>query len=54
MQSQEHELELELDTNALMIQGRRALIGEEHRFTEIVDGFLNNIRLLARNVPREG
>ncbi|KAL6701488.1 hypothetical protein J3F84DRAFT_10035 [Trichoderma pleuroticola] len=44
----EHELEIELDHQALLDQGRRAMSGAPHRYQELVEGFVDNVRLLAR------
>lgn len=44
----EHELEIELSSTMLIKQGRRAQAGEPHMYTELVDGFIDNVRLLAR------
>ncbi|KAI0144441.1 mRNA triphosphatase CET1 [Xylariaceae sp. FL1272] len=46
--SKEHELEIELDSKVLLEQGRRLINREENRYTDLVDGFIDNIRLLAR------
>jgi hypothetical protein len=44
----EHELEIELAPGILIDQGRKALAGSEHRYQELVEGFVDNIRVLAR------
>lgn len=44
----EHELEIELAPDILIDQGRKALAGSEHRYQELVEGFVDNIRVLAR------
>ncbi|KAF3056765.1 mRNA-capping enzyme subunit beta [Trichoderma lentiforme] len=44
----EHELEIELNHLALLDQGRRAMNGASHRYQELVEGFVDNVRLLAR------
>ncbi|KAL7939258.1 putative mRNA capping nucleoside-triphosphatase [Trichoderma chlorosporum] len=44
----EHELEIELSYLALLDQGRRAMSGAPHRYQELVEGFVDNVRLLAR------
>ncbi|KAI1262767.1 mRNA triphosphatase CET1 [Xylariaceae sp. FL1019] len=46
--SKEHELEIELDSKVLLEHGRRLINREENRYTDLVDGFIDNIRLLAR------
>lgn len=50
--TKEHELEIELSTAALMEQGTRALNNQPHKYAELVQGLLDNIRVLARNVPK--
>lgn len=47
----EHELEIELSTAAIMEQGRRAATGEPNEYVSLVEGFLDNMRVLARAVP---
>lgn len=44
----EHELEIELGAGVLIEQGRRALAGESHMYQELVEGLLDNVRVLAR------
>ncbi|EHK19305.1 uncharacterized protein TRIVIDRAFT_49486 [Trichoderma virens Gv29-8] len=44
----EHELEIELNHLALLEQGRRAISGAPHRYQELVEGFVDNVRVLAR------
>lgn len=44
----EHELEIELATDVLVDQGRRAASGEAHQYQELVEGLLDNVRVLAR------
>lgn len=44
----EHELEIELNHQALLDQGRRAMSGAPHRYQELVEGFVDNVRVLAR------
>jgi hypothetical protein len=44
----EHELEVELNPDALIDQGKRAMNGQPNQYADLVDGFLNNIRVLAR------
>ncbi|KAH7179785.1 CYTH-like domain-containing protein [Fusarium flagelliforme] len=43
-----HELEIELDPKLLIDQGRKAAGGAAHRYPELVEGFVDNIRVLAR------
>lgn len=47
----EHELEIELSTAALREQGQRAAAGQPHEYLTLVEGFIDNVRLLARTVP---
>ena len=47
----EHELEIELSTAAVREQGLRAAAGERHEYLALVEGLVNNVRLLARNIP---
>ncbi|KAJ4163598.1 hypothetical protein LMH87_005318 [Akanthomyces muscarius] len=44
----EHELEIEVSGTAVIEQGRRAMTGEPHGYQELVEGFLDNVRVLAR------
>ncbi|ATY58274.1 mRNA capping nucleoside [Cordyceps militaris] len=44
----EHELEIEVSGAAVIEQGRRAMSGEAHGYQELVEGFLDNMRVLAR------
>ncbi|RGP71625.1 mrna-capping enzyme subunit beta [Fusarium longipes] len=43
-----HELEIELDTKLLIDQGRKAASGAAHRYPELVEGLVDNIRVLTR------
>jgi len=47
----EHELEIELSAAAVREQGRRALAGEPHHYGELIEGLMDNVRVLTRNVP---
>lgn len=47
----EHELEIELSGAAVIDQGRKAGSGQPHKYPELIEGFINNIRVLARAVP---
>lgn len=47
----EHELEIEISTAAIKEQGRRAAAGEANEYVLLVEGFLDNMRVLARAVP---
>ncbi|KAL2128708.1 hypothetical protein VTI74DRAFT_8817 [Chaetomium olivicolor] len=44
----EHELEVEVDPVPLIDQGRRAMEGQPHQYVEVIEGLVNNIRILAR------
>lgn len=44
----EHELEIEISPDVLVEQGQRAMNNSPHRYEELVKGFLNNVRILAR------
>jgi hypothetical protein len=46
----EHELEIELDTAAVMEQGRRLRTGEPHKYDKLVEGLLNNIHVLTKEL----
>jgi hypothetical protein len=48
----EHELEVEMNTAALIEQGQRAQGDEPHLYPEVVEAFVANIRSLARRCPR--
>ncbi|KAM3431768.1 hypothetical protein NHJ13734_007155 [Beauveria thailandica] len=44
----EHELEIEVSGAAVIEQGRRAMAGQPHGYQELIEGFLDNMRVLAR------
>jgi len=44
----EHELEIELNPSTLIDQGRRLMNHEPHKFPELIESFVDNIRLLSR------
>ncbi|KAF4997725.1 hypothetical protein FDECE_12005 [Fusarium decemcellulare] len=44
----EHELEIELNPSILVDQGRKASSGQPHRYQELIEGFVDNVRVLAR------
>ncbi|KAJ3495059.1 hypothetical protein NLG97_g3666 [Lecanicillium saksenae] len=44
----EHELEIEVSASAVIEQGRRAMAGESHGYQELIEGFVDNVRVLAR------
>ena len=43
-----HELEIELAAGLVLEQGRRVVEGQPHRYRELIEGFVDNLRLLAR------
>ncbi|KAJ5108057.1 hypothetical protein N7456_004732 [Penicillium angulare] len=48
----EHELEVEISAAEIRRQGQLAMSGDpQHQYPELVKGFVDNIRLLARAVP---
>ena len=47
----EHELEVELDASVILEHGNLLLKNLPHRFENLVDGFVDNIRVLARRCP---
>lgn len=47
----EHELEVELDSKIVLEQGNLLLKSLPNRFENLVDGFTDNIRVLARRCP---
>ncbi|KAK4034320.1 CYTH-like domain-containing protein [Parachaetomium inaequale] len=50
----DHELEVEIDPVPVIEQGRRAMEGQPHQYVEVVDGLVNNIRILARKAKEFG
>lgn len=44
----EHELEIELAPGIVIDQGQRAMSGGPHRYQELVEGLIDNVRVLAR------
>ncbi|KAL5622076.1 hypothetical protein BROUX41_006021 [Berkeleyomyces rouxiae] len=44
----DHELEIELSSEAILEQGRRIFDNQPHSYPELIEGFLDNIRMLAR------
>ncbi|CRK31132.1 hypothetical protein BN1708_018654, partial [Verticillium longisporum] len=44
----EHELEIELAPHVTIDQGQRATSGQPHKYPELIEGFVDNIRILAR------
>ncbi|KAH7018487.1 CYTH-like domain-containing protein [Microdochium trichocladiopsis] len=51
--SKEHELEIELDARAVLEHCGRARQGLPHKYPELIDGLLDNIRVLARRCPAD-
>ncbi|KAI1074819.1 mRNA triphosphatase CET1 [Whalleya microplaca] len=49
--AKEHELEVELDSRTVIQHGRLVIGGEENKYTDLVEGLVDNVRLLARNCP---
>ncbi|CZT44430.1 related to mRNA-capping enzyme subunit beta [Rhynchosporium secalis] len=49
--TKEHELEIELLTAAVRDQGSKAASGQQNEYISLVEGFLDNMRVLARNTP---
>ena len=47
-EEKEHELEIELAPGVLIEQGRRARNGDAHAYPELVEGLVDNVRILAR------
>ncbi|CAK7218306.1 hypothetical protein SBRCBS47491_003465 [Sporothrix bragantina] len=47
-EEKEHELEIELAPGILIEQGRRARNGDPHAYPELVEGLVDNVRILAR------
>jgi len=43
----EHELEVELNPDILIDQGHKAMSGQKHRLPELIEGLVDNIRVLA-------
>ncbi|OTA57388.1 mRNA triphosphatase CET1 [Hypoxylon sp. EC38] len=50
--AKEHELEIELEARPLIDHGRMLMRGEPSRYEDLVDGLVNNVRLLARRCPQ--
>ncbi|KAK3313150.1 CYTH-like domain-containing protein [Apodospora peruviana] len=53
-QEKEHELEIEVASNVLIDQGRRAMDNRPHQYLELVEGLVNNVVLLARKAQEWG
>lgn len=43
-------MEVELDTNLLIDQGQRLKEGREHAFDAVIEGLVNNVHILCREV----
>ncbi|KAK0712833.1 CYTH-like domain-containing protein [Lasiosphaeria miniovina] len=53
-QDKEHELEIEVAPQVLINQGRAAMDNQPHQYVELVEGLLNNIRVLTRKAKDFG
>jgi polynucleotide 5'-triphosphatase len=51
MVEKEHELEIEVSTAAIREQGMRAVSGEKNEYLALVEGMIDNIRVLSKAVP---
>ncbi|KAI1463254.1 mRNA triphosphatase CET1 [Daldinia caldariorum] len=49
--AKEHELEVELDARSLIEHGRMLMQRKPNRYEDLVDGLVNNVRVLARRCP---
>ncbi|KAI8964665.1 mRNA triphosphatase CET1 [Daldinia sp. FL1419] len=49
--AKEHELEVELEARHLIEHGRMLMQRKPNRYEDLVDGLVNNVRLLARRCP---
>ncbi|CCC14178.1 hypothetical protein SMACR_08622 [Sordaria macrospora] len=47
-EEKKHELEIEVDPRAILDQGRRAKDHQPNQYFDLVEGFLNNIRIMAK------
>ncbi|KAI1424942.1 CYTH-like domain-containing protein [Xylaria sp. FL1777] len=50
--SKEHELEIELESRVLYEHGNLLKKGEPNRYSDLVDGLIDNVRVLARRCPQ--
>ena len=48
----EHELEVEVSSDEVRRQGLLARSGQVNQYEELITGFVNNVRVLARHCPR--
>ncbi|GAW23315.1 hypothetical protein ANO14919_128710 [Xylariales sp. No.14919] len=49
--SKEHELEIELESRVLYEHGHLLMKGEPNRYSDLVDGLIDNVRVLAKRCP---
>ncbi|KAI1333919.1 mRNA triphosphatase CET1 [Xylariaceae sp. FL0016] len=49
--TKEHELEVELDSQVLLEHGQFLMSGQPNRYTDLVDGLVDRVRVLARACP---
>ena len=49
----EHELEVEISTEQIRLELAKAKAGQENRYEQLVRGFVDNVRLLCREVSLE-
>ena len=47
----EHELEIEVSAAAVRDQGTRAMTGQPHQYAALIEGLMDNVRVLTRAVP---
>lgn len=50
--SKDHELEIELESRVLYEHGHLLMKGEPNRYADLVDGLIDNVRVLARRCPQ--
>ena len=48
----EHELEVEVSSEEVRRQGQLAQSGQINQYEELIRGFVDNVRVLARHCPR--
>jgi hypothetical protein len=49
--NKEHELEIELDSRVLYEHGQLLISQQPNRYADLIDGFVDNVRVLARSCP---
>lgn len=49
----EHELEIEVSSAAVREQGQLVLAGQPNQYEDLIRGFVDNVRILARHCKRE-